>query len=247
VPYPTDGTPGIEAMITCNPVVIGKDKIVISSYVYPWGTDTGYRGLEMWKFDLNTHALTRSGIGNRYGEETSVIAYDASSGYIYWVEIGPDEEDNYCLCAYNPSTDYWASNIWGDEDETWELYSYVLATNDHVYIYTDQGRRMLQANGLGEPVLLGVIPSGEFGWDSCYFCFAVDSYGPSVILYDCNGDTSSEWYLRHIGVDGTIHWSYTAAELGLTEWIAYPVHMVDSIALLESPFVNGHWLYYLLT
>lgn len=239
---------GIEAWMTCNAVVAGKEKIIISLYVYPWGTGVPSRGLELWIFDLNTQELTRSGISDHLGGEETIIAYDASSGLVYFLDYGPDDEDYYCLNAYNPETGVWTENIWGDEDDTWGLYSYLLASKDHVYIYTDRGKRMLRANGYEQPELLGIIPTeGEYGWDSCYFCFAVDSYGPSVILYDCNLDSPSQWYLRHIGVDGTIHWQFTAEELGLTQWRAYIVHMVDCYAILESPFVNGHWLYYLLT
>lgn len=239
---------GIEAWLTCNPVIVGKEKIIISAYVYPWGSGVPYSGLELWMFDLNTHELTRSGISNHFGGEETIIAYDASSGLVHFLDYGPDYEDFLCLNAYNPDTDVWTENIWGDADDTWELYSYLLASKDHIYIYTDNGKRMLRANGLDEPNLLGIIPTeGEYGWDSCYFCFAVDSYEPSVILYDCNLDNPSQWYLRHIGMDGTIHWEYTAEELGLTQWRAYIVHMVDSYAILESPFSNGHWLYYLLT
>ena len=239
---------GWEANLVCNPIVVGHDKIVMCSYVGAWGSSPIYTnwGCEIFIFDLNTHELTATDVGEGMGRDYSLMVYDIQSNMIYVTDDYYTGDGGNCISAFDLDTYEWTANIFGDTDSEFDWDIYLLSSEIHAYFYLDQTQKLYQANGLDTPIELGTIPSiGEQRWWDCSYSSVVESPEPNIVLFDYSDASPSNWRLRRIKTDGTILNDYN---LGFTTDCRYHlIQMFDCYVIIEDIYFMLHQKYHLIS
>jgi hypothetical protein len=234
----------VESWVAANPVIIGKEKIVIMGYDFPFNYSyytPGYYGVHFYIFDIATQTLTTSERSDGLGGETeSYLAYDKESNFLYFLD------SPYCLDGYNMATGEFHYNIFSTEP-SYDYTMMLMCDKNNTYIVTDIDMSIYRANGSNYPVFISTLPTTSNTFYFWHYCFVLDGEQtyfnePSVVWWDEN-----TYNLYRTSIYGTNLANYDS--LGIiptTNGSVFVIHLGDCFAVMTYGF-REPIDYYLIT
>lgn len=219
----------LESWVAANPVVIGKEKIIVMNYDFPSNYDSyppGYTGVQMFIFDIAAQTITSSPRSSGLGMELdSYLVYDKSSNFLYFL-------DNYnTVSGYNIATQGFYEEIFSAEPIDYN-YAMLMCDRNHAYIITDADTNLYRANGADIPSLVGTLQTTPDTFYNWHYSFVLDDNGPSVIWWD--EYTNRDLYQTSITGDNLA----TYRNIGITPygWETFVIHLGDCLAVVATGF-----------